>query len=155
MRITRVNCALAESLSVLTRVMVRPIFSSSDGGDGAAEMEGKMARVIYKCSSKSCGNIWAVDYKERAKVSRGYGKTETTYWRIDRKLGRVNAWTDVICPECGERCGKAGMVKGSKAECPCDARCTEAKGFVCNCSCGGANHGGGYLTYATEAECAF
>src|SRR5688572_26941387 len=25
--------------------------------------------------------------------------------------------------------------------CPCDARCTHAKGPSCDCSCGGANHG--------------
>ncbi len=23
----------------------------------------------------------------------------------------------------------------------CDARCTHAKGFICDCSCGGKNHG--------------
>ena len=25
----------------------------------------------------------------------------------------------------------------------CDARCTNAKGFLCECSCGGKNHGAG------------
>lgn len=28
-----------------------------------------------------------------------------------------------------------------RADVPCDARCTHAKGFVCSCSCGGKNHG--------------
>lgn len=26
----------------------------------------------------------------------------------------------------------------------CDARCTSAKGFSCECSCGGKNHGAGF-----------
>ena len=40
------------------------------------------------------------------------------------------------------RSGK--RVKGTySADVPCDARCTNAKGHLCTCSCGGANHGAG------------
>lgn len=31
-----------------------------------------------------------------------------------------------------------------RPEIPCDARCTEAKGHRCECSCGGKNHGSGH-----------
>jgi hypothetical protein len=35
-------------------------------------------------------------------------------------------------------------IEGVVTECPCDARCTGAKGHTCECSCGGANHGRDY-----------
>lgn len=34
----------------------------------------------------------------------------------------------------------------------CDARCLNAKGHECTCSCGGANHGRGYATEVVEAS---
>lgn len=34
----------------------------------------------------------------------------------------------------------------------CDARCMNAKGHECTCSCGGANHGRGYATEVVEAS---
>lgn len=38
------------------------------------------------------------------------------------------------------------------AERKCDARCVNSKGHVCECSCGGKNHGAGYgLTMNTVA----
>lgn len=44
---------------------------------------------------------------------------------------------------CG--CGRLVQVRPVagvfRAEVPCDARCTSAKGHKCECSCGGANHG--------------
>lgn len=33
-----------------------------------------------------------------------------------------------------------------KSYCPCDDRCTGARGPTCDCPCGGKNHGQGYLT---------
>ena len=45
-------------------------------------------------------------------------------------------------------CGKprtARLVKGTyKKSVPCNAKCTEAKGFSCECSCAGKNHGASY-----------
>ena len=46
----------------------------------------------------------------------------------------------VPCPECS-RAVWCKVVKGVKTETPCDGRCTSARGHVCECSCGGANHG--------------
>jgi hypothetical protein len=35
-----------------------------------------------------------------------------------------------------------GQLKATmRPECPCDGRCTGARGHSCDCSCGGANHG--------------
>lgn len=44
----------------------------------------------------------------------------------------------VVC--CGEMV-HARMVKGSTNDTRCGAKCTGSKGHVCECSCGGKNHG--------------
>lgn len=44
--------------------------------------------------------------------------------------------------ECGRRLQWKG-IKGHKNSTPCSVKCTHSKGFVCDCSCGGANHGRG------------
>lgn len=36
-------------------------------------------------------------------------------------------------------------LKMDETRCACDARCTEARGPLCSCSCGGAHHGSGKL----------
>ena len=47
---------------------------------------------------------------------------------------------DVDCPSCGGSM-HAKMIKGSVSEAPCNAKCEASKGHVCECSCGGVNHG--------------
>jgi hypothetical protein len=49
---------------------------------------------------------------------------------------------DLAC-ECGRLVPFKAIV-GRVTETKCDARCTGSKGHVCNCSCGGANHGKGH-----------
>jgi len=51
-----------------------------------------------------------------------------------------------ICGLCNGPLDYMGAVVGRRltvesSECPCDARCTNARGPDCECSCGGANHG--------------
>lgn len=53
------------------------------------------------------------------------------------------------CAACGGRIEVMGRVRRDRlvtthTECACDDRCTSARGPMCNCVCGGANHG----TYA-------
>lgn len=58
---------------------------------------------------------------------------------------------DASCIGCGGRIesmgrvGKSGRLVTESIECPCDARCTNAKGPKCDCKCNGANHGSGML----------
>jgi hypothetical protein len=35
---------------------------------------------------------------------------------------------------------------------PCDERCTDAKGPICNCACGGINHGKAWDAERTQEE---
>ena len=46
----------------------------------------------------------------------------------------------VKCP-CGGEFWLQPVKGHMKPEVSCDARCTGAKGFSCDCSCGGKNHG--------------
>lgn len=53
-----------------------------------------------------------------------------------------------VCGACGGEVENMGRVEGERLRddverCPCDERCTHAKGPKCSCSCGGANHGSG------------
>jgi hypothetical protein len=50
------------------------------------------------------------------------------------------------CGACGGEIEHMGKVRGVSLTyrhlcCPCDARCTNAKGPSCDCKCGGENHG--------------
>lgn len=49
--------------------------------------------------------------------------------------------TLVECPGCGKGVRVARMKGVYNPDHLCDARCTNAKGSNCECSCGGANHG--------------
>lgn len=49
------------------------------------------------------------------------------------------------CPRCGERHQAERAIEYSltPSRHRCDARCENARGHVCECACGGINHGGG------------
>jgi len=55
--------------------------------------------------------------------------------------------TMIDCAGCGNP-QLAKEVRGRfNAAVPCNAKCTSAKGFSCECSCGGKNHGAGYANF--------
>jgi len=54
------------------------------------------------------------------------------------------------CSLCGGKVENMGQVCGLRLTevvmgCPCDGRCTGARGPQCDCKCGGVNHGSGLL----------
>lgn len=99
-----------------------------------------MATVIHRC--KVCNNTQRVAYRKEVH-SIGYGRKEAVYFRESDGVRHVQP---IKC------CGKATTWNYLKAwvnlDVKCDARCTDAKGFQCECSCGGENHGttGGIFT---------
>jgi hypothetical protein len=66
--------------------------------------------------------------------------------RCERRAYRFDApfVIEVRCPECGERMPKVDVIDGrSSDDRECNARCMGATtGGVCECRCGGSNHGG-------------
>lgn len=63
----------------------------------------------------------------------------------------------LVCT-CGGQVELMGVVRGQRLHvatelrCPCDGRCTHAKGPLCDCSCGGANHGTGRVVRIEHYE---
>ena len=108
-----------------------------------------MTTIIYNC--KNC--------KKGKRVEYPLGNRSNGFYRLDTRGNRVDAgvWIQAcgggrpteyggdvefgICPSC-HRLMSYGQLKAFlNPECPCDARCTGARGHNCECSCGGANHG--------------
>lgn len=71
--------------------------------------------------------------------------TRTTSTRFGARPSQTEAFWNLAADrkcECG-RPIRWRAIAGRKNGTPCSAKCTGSKGFVCNCACGGANHGQG------------
>jgi hypothetical protein len=99
------------------------------------------ARVLLRCSKKGCKFCKAADIPQ-VREPNGYGGT---YAAFDRHaLAKFK--TDTKCPAHPNAYLESQTVEGTfSASHKCDPRCTSAIGKVCVCSCGGANHGCGWL----------
>jgi hypothetical protein len=106
-----------------------------------------MARMIYTCRNKACKKSWAFDYPHRHTFSMGYGRKGGYSYRVigDR---RVQMGFDSTCPDCHREHARGNAVKGYTTAHVCDARCTNATGPNCECSCGGKNHGQSFICIA-------
>ena len=95
-----------------------------------------MAAMIYRC--KHCAIVRRVAMTGTRRHV-GYGRYEVAYSRDDGKPGPE------ICT-----CGRTMVGNMLKAylnpAVKCNARCTHAVGFDCECSCGGENHGVGMFS---------
>jgi len=130
----------------LTTSLNRFIISIEAQGHGPERRETKMAtavatekitRIIFKCSR--CKTVRAFDY---------LGTTGSIY-RVTP--GTRGIFKDNTLPQEDERCtcgrvAKWNTVNGHFSPShKCDSRCEGATGPACECSCGGANHGGRYI----------
>lgn len=102
-------------------------------------------RYIFRCPA--CRHVWALDYEQEGRRTvRHYerasdGCPSTADPGFDKSLG---------CPKCRARGVVAKRVKGRFSDkVRCDARCAEALGASCVCSCSGANHGSAHLPAKT------
>ena len=70
--------------------------------------------------------------------------TRTTYWYLGM-MKTTRSVRTIENPVRTEMCCNARlkwvMVRAKKTDHECDARCRNAKGGDCDCSCGGARHG--------------
>lgn len=91
-----------------------------------------MATCIYRC--KKCNSTRRIEYTAK-RVPIGYGRFDTTYRRVD--TGAVGPGGETCCG----RPMSFGLLKAFlNPTVTCNARCTHAVGFQCECSCGGENH---------------
>jgi hypothetical protein len=105
-----------------------------------------MVRFIGKCAS--CKSVSARDYTDTVPGFSGQGMSRrpmNIFVRTTDAGRQVRASQDFECPRCGEYRWDGKRVQGFKTDHVCDARCMEAKGFQCECSCGGANHGSSWI----------
>ena len=105
----------------------------------------RSVRYIGKCGA--CKATTARDYTETQQATKGAGMYRRTVAIYGRTIDGVfvRAAHDFRCAACGERQWNGKRVEGFTTDHKCDARCTEAKGFRCECSCGGENHGRRFL----------
>jgi len=104
-----------------------------------------MVRFIGKCGA--CKQHSARDYSEFQAITIGTGMFKRQGKQYGRQIGAfwVPAVQDHACPRCNAPRWGGRRVQGFTTDHVCDARCTEAKGFQCECACGGKNHGQGLL----------
>ena len=101
-------------------------------------------RVIWKCP---CG-AKAYDYTA-TRTYLGTDKWGAKKWseaRLTREVdgkARDISW-DATCPTC-KRHRKSAEVRGSVTDHKCNAKCLASTSGICECSCGGANHGKSHL----------
>lgn len=57
--------------------------------------------------------------------------------------GHTSDHTTIACPDCAGAC-KAERLYGTVVAAHCNAACEGARGPVCECACGGSNHGGSW-----------
>lgn len=100
-----------------------------------------MISRIGRC--KACRQTSRRDYRESRRITDGRGKYRRTTIVFGRMWDGIWVWAsrDVQCPRCGEHRWTAHRIDGFVTDHECDARCTEARGFRCECACGGKNHG--------------
>lgn len=112
-------------------------------------------RHIGRC--RKCKTTVAVDVAEQWAVTwtsagKGLATGRTfTHHGIAVRIGDTwrgrNAHTRAVIVPCA--CGVTSIdlqrVKGTVTEHVCNAKCMASKGHVCECACGGRNHGGAYV----------
>lgn len=110
-----------------------------------------MATVIYNC--KACKTGKRVLYPEvdrSSGVKRWFRRAEVvgreypgSFVYYSKAGGRFNVG-DGVCADCGRAMDWGYLQAWTVPEVKCDARCTNARGFKCDCSCGGEHHGSGW-----------
>lgn len=98
-----------------------------------------MATCIYRC--KKCNSTKRVAYTSE-RISIGYGRYDVRYRRADN--GAIGPGGEKCC---GRPMAFGWLKAWVNSAVKCNARCTHAVGFQCECSCGGENHAtGGMFT---------
>jgi hypothetical protein len=115
--------------SLASRTAERPRMAASSIADAAPEAT-QVNRWFWRCLD--CCSLVAIEHDF----------TST----IVCLEGRVHASLQALRCECDGAMTLVGRVRQDRLErierrCACDARCTNAAGHLCNCLCGGKNHG--------------
>jgi hypothetical protein len=70
------------------------------------------------------------------------GRRHKPQWNAEHGAWEVpQSWLDAIIPACLNRFGKVYVIQPYRQQEKCAPACWSAKGYECQCSCMGANHG--------------
>lgn len=111
--------------------------------------------AIHKC--KGCKATVRVDWTHAYTAVGGYYAQKLDHnWSAAQQVHVAPSWGNrcdvpsVRC-QCGETMPGKRIV-GRTTEHECDARCMNSRGHVCECSCGGRNHGANLVMIAGGAQ---
>lgn len=103
----------------------------------------KTRRFTCKCQLKPCCKKWTEDVEYKF-----------SHWSLDYAGRHLPNWIPVNrstsrCPFCKTIFITSKPIKGHySADHKCDKRCENATGQLCECQCGGENHGKAHLIAA-------
>ena len=120
----------------------------------------KIKRFLGTCKAcKKAGRAFGVRVDALVKIERtetptvatngaaGWPRISYRYWIAapgeSLSVARDIRYLPASCPRCSKQV-LLESVAGVKSEKKCGARCLNATGPSCDCSCGGANHGGNH-----------
>lgn len=125
--------------------------ASASVGMASAIWDGMSKPTRYMTKRCPCGVITSTlatpAAMRAADMHLGFPSTNPAPARGQIRRARSGGWA-LLCRGCGaERRALPVAGKLSPAH-VCNAKCIEGKGFTCECSCGGANHGAGHSSAA-------
>lgn len=127
-----------------------PFMPSTRPSDELLRLRGEhINRYLFKHPKKGFHGrkAWSVETLEKTTIEGGRPVTRV-YRASTQQFGDKSFAMAAAnhCPDCGVQSVKGAMlVKGDyDPDITCDARCTNATGPNCDCSCGGKNHGLGW-----------
>jgi hypothetical protein len=103
-------------------------------------------RVNYRC--KGCKKQGLQDCHSRTFSRETI--TPRRLWSFTGQDGRRTVSTyfegvpPIPCPGCSRELHGRPVQGTVRDEVPCNSKCTSSKGHVCECRCGGLNHGSGW-----------
>ena len=100
-------------------------------------MNAPRQRMLYHC--RGCGKRGRIDWHY------------LSGWHASVPTSAKGPFNRIRC-ECGRWTWEPKCILGTVTATPCGSACTNAKGHVCECSCGGENHGTGNGSFASFAK---
>lgn len=97
--------------------------------------------ALARCTVKGCRHIRRVDIARSGSTGDRFGNIRPVSITRDHLAATV----DGACPDHGAVTIRVTPIKGTATDHTCDDRCMSARGPVCECACGGSNHGAAHV----------
>lgn len=105
------------------------------------ETRTSVATVRHNGSCRRCGRAHTALVTRTVASTRRSDQVREQSRKVTEKLADGTTWRGVEC--CGSHVSMRPVKGIRRDEIVCGSKCTGSKGHVCECSCGGRNHGAG------------